>query len=377
MFGFFAFSMSVFTTRGLEKNPLGQTRDVKLPVPTEDLPMSLGVSEEEKASVDALLSQIRMTVDSRRIHLKYFFQDFDKLHRGIVTKEQFRRGIKVALPLSDGEIELLVKHYMLPNGVDVLYLKFHNDVDFERIQDANAATLKATSSPLSASSGTLRAIKTGKEADVEERIKWLVKQHRIRLADAFIDFDRLRKGWVVRDQFVSSLGSVKFPRYVLTHEDLEEVANRYAGVDETTGLDIVYWREFVDNIESVFVKPGLEKNPLETFEDPQFSEAVLEHTRKALDEVHEQRAIEILEHIQQLVRSRRMLLKPVFQDFDRANKSTYVLRRITPDRFRRAMSMFNFGLTEEELDILVHRYEDGDSVDYLNFIEDVDFKEAI
>jgi hypothetical protein len=128
---------------------------------------------------------------------------------------------------------------------------------------------------------------------------------------------------------------------------------------------------------SVFGKPGLEKSPLETYEDPQFSEAVLEHMRKTLDESSEQRAFEILGHIQQLVHSRRMLLKPVFQDFDRANKSTYVLRRITPDRFRRAMSMFNFGLTEEELDILVHRYEDGDSVDYLNFIEDVDFNEAI
>jgi hypothetical protein len=89
--------------------------------------------------------------------------------------------------------------------------------------------------------------------DVEDRIKAMVVMKRVRIAEFYKDFDKLRKGKVTCAQFRSVLSMLNFN---LTVEEFECIEQKYITADK-----FVNYKDFCENIDIVFTTKGLEKNP--------------------------------------------------------------------------------------------------------------------
>lgn len=75
-------------------------------------------------------SRIRTLAQTKRIRIKDYFQDFDKLKGGAVTENQFFRCLWSALGLQMDakDAEVLKQKYMRNDG-SVNYMQFCNEID--------------------------------------------------------------------------------------------------------------------------------------------------------------------------------------------------------------------------------------------------------
>jgi Ca2+-binding EF-hand superfamily protein len=78
---------------------------------------------------------------------------------------------------------------------------------------------------------------------------------RVRIEEFFLDFDKLRKGKVTKNQFQSILSMLNFH---LTFQELDSLAQRYKTNDPEYMLDYV---QFCANINSAFTTYGIQKVP--------------------------------------------------------------------------------------------------------------------
>eukprot|EP00762_Andalucia_godoyi_P003785 ANDGO_08617.mRNA.1 hypothetical protein len=218
-----------------------------------DTTSSSSLTEGDDVSAK-LIPRLRQFVATRRLHPRIFFEDFDKLRRGIVTRSQFSRGCQVGFggALNNGEISQLADYYAVHkgadeasslrrsggpiagNGEDIAYAKFHYDLTANSDDSAVAAaaapspTVQNTVSRNLASSFSGSASVSANRSDPEERLRAYAATLRIRFAELFQDSDKLRTGRVPRSAFVSALGSLKLPRGdQLSAAELEEIADRY------------------------------------------------------------------------------------------------------------------------------------------------------
>lgn len=137
-----------------------------------------------------------------------------------------------------------------------------------------------------------------------EQIKVAVKIKRLRLADYFKDFDPLRKGIMATNKFRGVLSQMKID---LDQESLDLLESMYVLSDDPTRVN---YAKFIEDVEIVFTKSGLDKDPLlkppvhviPTFLDP----------RDALTPDEEQALHAIMVRLGEVVRKHRILLKPHF-----------------------------------------------------------------
>lgn len=90
--------------------------------------------------------------------------------------------------------------------------------------------------------------------DVLARIRAKCAQQRIRIAEFFRDFDRLRSGYITAAQFRIGLTMSKVP---VSQSEFQMLCQHYKAPKEG---EHVKWREFSDAIDEVFTTKGLEKN---------------------------------------------------------------------------------------------------------------------
>ena len=89
--------------------------------------------------------------------------------------------------------------------------------------------------------------------DVLARLRVQCKQQRIRVGEFFRDFDKLRSGFITEAQFRIGLNMAKI---VLSGNEFEQLCNHFKAPKEGKH---VRWRDFVDAVDEVFTKKGLEK----------------------------------------------------------------------------------------------------------------------
>ena len=84
----------------------------------------------------ALLADIRRTILKNRIRIRTFFEDQDKLRKGVITRSQFHRGLTSSgNKLSDSELATLCQRFAASTGVDghsnplVRWVDFATDID--------------------------------------------------------------------------------------------------------------------------------------------------------------------------------------------------------------------------------------------------------
>uniref|UniRef100_A0A7S1IMW0 EF-hand domain-containing protein n=1 Tax=Eutreptiella gymnastica TaxID=73025 RepID=A0A7S1IMW0_9EUGL len=80
-------------------------------------------------NVTAILEDVQQRIGARRVNIKPYFQDFDKIHKERVTRAQFASVMdKMQLSLPPAEMDLLMATFADPRG-DVDYIGFCNTVD--------------------------------------------------------------------------------------------------------------------------------------------------------------------------------------------------------------------------------------------------------
>ena len=69
-------------------------------------------------NVDDLEKKLKAEIVMRKIRIQEFFGDFDKLRKGYITKDQFRRVLELTgIQISDDQFNMLMNKYILPNGM--------------------------------------------------------------------------------------------------------------------------------------------------------------------------------------------------------------------------------------------------------------------
>eukprot|EP00759_Apiculatamorpha_spiralis_P042181 PhF_6_TR40431/c0_g2_i1/m.60290 len=335
-------------------------------------PLGKVIAPADQTVLDTLLPTFAHEASARGLILKAAFKDFDKHSTGVVSLAQFRRGIP--FKTSEPQFGVLQRVYQDEQG-NIRYLNFCADVSATIGKAADGGELNQSSenSPL------LKLGPAKVDYDTEGlllELKKQVKQYRIRVEEPFKDFDRLRTGIVTQTQFMAGLGKIKLQKFNLTEQHLQLLADHYTILDNQSVPKVSYQR-FVDEMEAVFTEKNLEKNPTKSV----MSEMKDFTTRPAVNTLKGAEAEQVehlLNRIRTQVRTRRLFLKPFFQDFDRAITGVYQTQACSRERFERVLALNGVQLTTTEYALLEKRYEvikagnSTERINYILFCNDVD-----
>jgi Ca2+-binding EF-hand superfamily protein len=229
------------------------------------------LNEREEMLLQSAMEKIRSHLRFRKPSIKAFFRDCDKICSGIghVTKSQLRQCLTfMECYLPEEEFEVICKkwqkhsvdpkqefNYINDVGKNICYILFLEELEKgmkseDEIDEYEHVPLKKkVQSPQP-------MVQVTSHTDFEKlmmKIKTKAKTERIRVLDFMRDFDHLRHGKILRNEFRRAL-KVVFTN--LTESDLQNLESKYAGPNGT-----VRYVDFSDDVESVFTKKGLEKNP--------------------------------------------------------------------------------------------------------------------
>lgn len=143
----------------------------------------------------------------------------------------------------------------------------------------------------------------------------------------------------------------------LSAEELSELTERYRN---EKNRDLIDYRRLVTALEQVFSD---EVNPSQIIQSSQTQAVFSEEERAKMTESMQQLKTQIV--------SRRILLKPGFQDFDRSR-----CQHITQPQFLRVLKNLTLMPPSEEVfDLMVRKYCDRGNmkeINYFKFCKDVD-----
>lgn len=130
--------------------------------------------------------------------------------------------------------------------------------------------------------------------------------------------------------------------------------------------------DFCDDVDTIFTKKGIDKDPL--YRVPQIDKSIIEPIKSVpvkFTPQEEQILGALLEGYESAFKSKRVHLKPIFEDFD-ITKIGYV----TKNQFTRTLKQFDL-LPKDDLsfNLLLKKYMDKgnlNEVNYYQFIRDVD-----
>ena len=73
-----------------------------------------------QADPDDIIDRIKAMTVMKRVRVTEYFYDFDKLRKGVVTKDQFRRVLSLlGYGLTDQEYEALEKKYLDKDNLSI------------------------------------------------------------------------------------------------------------------------------------------------------------------------------------------------------------------------------------------------------------------
>ncbi|TPX50000.1 hypothetical protein SeMB42_g00541 [Synchytrium endobioticum] len=356
----------VFGAKRLDQNPTQYIVCKSEPVRPPLSPHSQGVLHE-------IIERLRSYCKHHGCDVKSFFTDFDKHHNGYVTYNQMLRGIPANL-LSMEEEELLISHYSDQVLEECNYFKLVNDVNRKtrryRPDHAQLVARSGVDNSEHIPVGTEEIFTEKHEhqgkvtADfVESEIKKKVYKERIRIQDFFRDFDRLHCGNITEAQFRSGLKLSAIP---LEQDDIAALLSRYSDAQ-----GIVAYYKFCSSIDTVFTNHNIESNPLLEVSPP--TPEFLSKGCGELQPEEESRFQLIIARLRALVKERNLNLIPFFKDFDRTLGST-LTNHVTRSHFSRILSTMKLDVCDEDLHILVKKYEDlgRNKVNYMHFVRHID-----
>ncbi|TDG51444.1 hypothetical protein AWZ03_002239 [Drosophila navojoa] len=350
------------------------------------------VQPEERRKLCLILFKI---AKETHLPLMPYFQDYELVsqHVGVVTVSHFSRVLHfMKIPLSEADYLLLLKRYMkdgyLVNYVAFLkhidniieYLRHHNLLDGsgDLIENFPGRLVDLELSQLPAINGCqmIHPIfpdacnhpkKNRGECDIIFCIQNYVYKNRIRTCEFLEKFDALQVGCITKNQFERGLSLMGVGKY-LSRRELDLVMDRYVDPVDTNRIR---WRNFVDEIDTVFTMKNLDKMPQCVVESP------LAHIKEmprpgTLDwqaapmDVREL-CEEAIAKIRIRIRNRRLYLHPFFRNYDKL-----FCGHVNCHQANQIFRINGILLSNAELDAVLHRYGNELGFYYTKFLEDVD-----
>lgn len=202
------------------------------------------------------------------------------------------------------------------------------------------------------------------------RLKKVVFTQRIRMKDFILDFDKLRSGYVHVNHFMSALGLAGIDKF-LSPAEIQAITAQYT-VDKTNSLQMVDYRAFLGELDSIFTSPNLEKNPLvEVAAEPQ---ELLDRQRylrssRALEPETEAALDVVLHSIADKMHKWGTPVKPFFDDAAADDNSAKQFGHVTVAQFKQVLvAKLGLELTSKEQDLLVQKFHHDDKLELVNYI---------
>jgi len=309
-------------------------------------------SIEDEERTMHIIHRVAALCKDRGVSLKLVFYDIDhsllpspsmlsSRRSGKITRAQFQRLWPFKKEMSPADLDLICDRYSTEDG-DVHYMVLHNDVT----EVLDGFEPHVPSSPLH-----LRPDDTQWSFDttpILKRVTAKVVEKRMRLKEVFYDFDPLRKGFCLPSQLKTCLTILNLSRELSKH-DFDALCHMFV---ESNGL--FNYKAFCDAVDSAFMTSGLEKMPLAVSEMPDAgTTSPARWNPMRLNREKEKMINGAHSRIRTVIRQKRILLKPAFEDFDRCRKGY-----VTCNQFSRIMGSMGIHLDKNSFSALYANYCD-------------------
>ncbi|RHY33064.1 hypothetical protein DYB32_001911 [Aphanomyces invadans] len=305
------------------------------------------VDDEALRSVkDKLATAVR----TKGVVLKDVFHDFDKNNSGVVTKARFVRDLASVIgEVSLREVDAIVKAYGA-GPLDVNYRQLHWDLQQGSTSAGSDASGNNSSSPRPRRRTSNQTSATDVEA-VEGPLRDIVARDRIRMKNFFTDYDRMRSGKCAEGQFQRA---VKVCFGALTEKDLELLVTAYSVPSTHPSHERkVDYVAFCKSVSSILPVPrDSDDERVHVDVAPLPVAPCTRDTRGDLTDAEAASWNDVMTRLSHTVATRRILLKPLFCDFDRGKTEC-----VTCEQFARVLAMYNMFLTSaDEKQAILKRY---------------------
>ena len=324
------------------------------------------LSLPDQATLQEILKAMKKFFEVNRIEPKPLFFNHDRLQRGKVLKPQFKNvmhGMK--FNISDDHIDVLMKKYGDPISNEINYVNILNDAatfgeNPKDKKDENISSMQKLTDkefvPSLSNANNFYTYQTyfvnlnSKLKDIMDKIKHTVKINRIRLNLFFEDF-----GTCTKAKFRTALDMANLN---LREEEFQFLENFYSVPDQE---DKVFYKDLVEEVETVFTLKELEKDPLlrpGEYKIPDFL-----NPEKKLNQQENEFLDKTMRKLALLMRKYRVAPKSFFKDADRAN-----IGIVPSSKFSSILSTFRLNVDEKEMNILIKRFS-GKSMIEINYYD--------
>ncbi|CAF1479095.1 unnamed protein product, partial [Didymodactylos carnosus] len=333
--------------------------------------------------VRSILENITEKVQKRRLILFPFFKPYDrsKAFTRACSKHQFGRVLRTLdlLP-SPHDFNILCKKFEDRETGDINYALFCQmaESDFVAIkvdreeefqfEKANIGQKKAEISKIDTSMVNMK--------DLMGRIRHHVLINRIRVRiehsntvkEFFEDFDPLRLGTISEPRFIrvlTSLGLTGLDGVPLTVPQMQALCDHYRHPEQR---DLVLWKQFEQDIESVFTLTGLEKVPDLQVPETSIYEMPAPGTTDLfnIDPFNREELKQAMESWRMKVLQKRIDIYQPFRQFDKHNRG-----HVTRAQFRQSLAILGLPYTEKDLEAVESAFIDDDGFNYRRFLETI------
>ncbi|KAL1495722.1 hypothetical protein AB1Y20_016585 [Prymnesium parvum] len=391
-------------TTSMEKNPLLTTRPR---TPTQQV---ITLEPDAERRVQQLLADLRRRVEVRRVLVKPLFADYGDWSHSTkvvdhITRQQMVQSFsKFGVELTPDQQTLLFRRYdtlgvgtvnyvALVRDIDsfesfssreVKHHAFPQDPDYgsthtmsggfwkERVVAGPVLNLQPGRPPTSNDQPRRNASPDLALPELLARLQRAAVQHRLRVGDHFKDFDRHRDGTVTVPQFHSAVAMTWAKHSPLSQAEMETLVRRYC-VEKGSTVH-VDWKAFVSDVNRIFTIDALERTP--TAQAPPHPPN-LPHGVKDLTPAEEADVARVLARLRAHCSTRRILVKPFFQDAEYHRRSMRVVDHVTRSQFEQCVSRLGLELNAYEYNLVERKFDDHNDgmVNYVQFACAIDKEE--
>ncbi|KAJ3075759.1 hypothetical protein HDU98_006997 [Podochytrium sp. JEL0797] len=340
----------IFTQSHLENDPLANV------VPPAREFLVQGANElppAEEVRCKEIITRFRTMMNERRLLLHPFFENFDTTlgtgFTGRVTRSHFSRVLStMGLTMNDNDLRILCRKFedSKIEQAKVNYSEFLRTIDPETYcVDRNPHRPPSTTSPSSTRREHQANVKVVILETLMDRIRYQAATKRIRVAEFFRDFDKLRCYSIPRQEFIRGINRIGLS---LTEEEYQNLAEKYA--DHSGKKGCCRWKDFESDVEKVFVDNHLESQPTK----PPHLTPINRNPFESDDHLTDLERITLKKTMRSLAehwKVRRTSLKPFFKDFDKLYTG-----HVTKIQFRQCLTFLKANVSDTEFEVLCKRW---------------------